>query len=192
MSLLGSFEAAGPLTPRVSAPPATAALPPVRAYAHPHAGHKPSPLGPAPFEAHGRTGLTAPINRWGSSPIGQFGTDARGKSPVAPARNPAVPAFAALALGSVPAPVPAPQPRVYERVSVGESSNWRQGTSTVSTSFPHGVPWEVDALPRQAFPRGPDGRPLQGHIHGAPRNKPPRRWTRHDQRTPSYLPPRRR
>ncbi|KAG8785642.1 hypothetical protein FRC12_017317 [Ceratobasidium sp. 428] len=227
MSLLGSLEAAGPLTPRASAPPVAAAPPPARAYAHPHAGHKPSPLGPAPIEARGRTKLTAPGNQWGSSPIGQFGTDARGKSPVAPARNPTVPAFAASALGSVPAPIPAPQPRVYERASAAESSNWRQSTSTVSTSFTRfsnasvgtvstvatsmsgasvasgkpesisgssvrsagapkrrapqsnvkqmdGIPWEVDALPRQAFPRGPDGRLLQGHIHGAPRNKPPR------------------
>ncbi|KAG9119857.1 hypothetical protein FRC07_004904 [Ceratobasidium sp. 392] len=37
-----------------------------------------------------------------------------------------------------------------------------------------GVPWEIDALPRQQFPRGPDGRLMQGHIHGAPRNKAPR------------------
>ncbi|KAG8720405.1 hypothetical protein FRC08_000353 [Ceratobasidium sp. 394] len=228
MSLLGSLEAAGPPTPRASAPPAVT-TPAPRVYAHPHAGHKPSPLRPAPVEARGRSKLSVPADKWGSSPIGQFGTDARGKSPVAPMRNPTVPAFAASALSSVPAPIaaPAPTPRVYERASAAESSNWRQSTSTVSTSFTHfsnasvrtvstvatsvsgasvaskpesvggapsvrsaaapkrrapqsnvkqmdGVPWEVDALPRQAFPRGPDGRLLQGHIHGAPRSKAPR------------------
>jgi len=229
MSLLGSLEAAGPLTPRASAPPPVTTPAPARAYAHPHAGHKPSPLGPAPAEAHGRTKLAPPADKWGTSPIGKFGTDARGKSPVAPLRNPSVPAFAASALPSAPAPIAAPAPapvRVYERASAAESSNWRQSTSTVSTSFTHfsnssvrtvstvatsvsgasvasgkpesvassvrsagapkrrapqsnvkqmdGIPWEVDALPRQAFPRGPDGRLLQGHIHGAPRSKAPR------------------
>jgi len=37
-----------------------------------------------------------------------------------------------------------------------------------------GIPWEVDQLPRQQFPRAADGRLVQGHIHGAPRNKAPR------------------
>jgi hypothetical protein len=135
-SLLGSLEA--PVTPRAPATPPVTPPAPARAYVHPHAGHKPSPLGPA--EARGRAKLT-PADMWGASPIGQFATDPRNKSPAAAMRNPTVPAFAAPALMSVPVPVPhvaAPIPsRVYERASAAESANWRQSTSTVSTSFTH-------------------------------------------------------
>ncbi|QRV82644.1 kinase domain protein [Ceratobasidium sp. AG-Ba] len=246
MSLLGSLEAAGPLAPRSSAPTVAP-----RPYVHPHTSHKSSPLAPVSAENRGRAKVATPGDKWGSSPIGQFGADVRGKSPATSLRNPTAPAYAASALGSSPAPVsvpaqtPAPAPvRVYERASAVESANWRQSTSTVSTTFTQfsnasartvstvatsvsgssfasskhdaasvrsaggapkrrvhqsnvkrefgfdawlikqlnlrfdtemdGVPWELDGLPRQAFPRGPDGRLIQGHIHGTPRTKAPR------------------
>ncbi|CAE6523871.1 unnamed protein product [Rhizoctonia solani] len=110
-----------------------------------HAPHTPSPLG-------GRR----PADRWGDSPIGQFGTSPVGAArvykaprgngsnsslsgPTTPASS--VSAFGAPALAHAHAPpIPTsatPVARVYERASAAESNNWRQSTSTVSTSFTH-------------------------------------------------------
>lgn len=145
-SLLGSLEPPAPL-PRVpaavlSAAPvlAMSAVPrTVPAYAHPHA---PSPLGPA--DARGRS---KPADRWGASPIGQFGTDTRNKSPAslrnpAPATTPAPVAVPARLHEAVPSRLRESSParihepaRVYERASAAESANWRQSTSTVSSTF---------------------------------------------------------
>ncbi|CAE6372776.1 unnamed protein product [Rhizoctonia solani] len=124
-----------------------------------HAPHTPSPLG-------GRR----PADRWGDSPIGQFGTSpvagaaggigkmykaprgsesnvslsgsiqSNGPSSAVNAFNPPVPTSAynhASSNAYNPSTAPAPIPRVYERASAAESNNWRQSTSTVSTSFTH-------------------------------------------------------
>lgn len=153
-SLLGSLEPPAPL-PRV--PAAVSSVAPmlavtaaptsvprtIPAYAHPHA---PSPLGPA--DARGRS---KPVDRWGTSPIGQFGAGSRNKSPaasrnVASSTAPTVPATTvpvrlheavpSRLRESSPARVHEPA-RVYERASAAESANWRQSTSTVSTTFTH-------------------------------------------------------
>ncbi|CAE6465374.1 unnamed protein product [Rhizoctonia solani] len=153
-SLLGSLDAQ-PSAPSVSPEPK---------YVHPHAPgatHVPSPPpvpvpSQIPFPVHAPhtpspLGGRRPADRWGDSPIGQFGTSPVAatkvyKTPKANGSNsslttPAssVSAFSAPALAHAHNP-PAPTsaiPRVYERASAAESNNWRQSTSTVSTSFTH-------------------------------------------------------
>ncbi|KAF8684111.1 Protein tyrosine kinase [Rhizoctonia solani] len=145
-------------------PPATATAPTQIPFPV-HAPHTPSPLGgrrPAdrwgdspigqfgtsPVGASGRmykaprgsdsnVSLTGSVKSNGPGSVNAFSAPA-----LANAFNPPAPTSA-----YSPVPIPnavppnahnaAPIPRVYERASAAESNNWRQSTSTVSTSFTH-------------------------------------------------------
>lgn len=233
-SLLGSLDAVNRPAPRAPAPT------PDR-YVHPHAPgatHVPPPTTPAAHAPHTPSPLGGergrrPADRWGGSPIGQFGTGTETRanhSPASAYRAPKHDSGSTTSLGR-PEPSPAPSARIHDpythsrdssRASAVDSANWRQSTSTVSTTFTHfsngsaqtistiatsvsgaskksvpsvrsapkrvppprqsnvknmdGVPWELDALPRQAHPRV-NGQLVQGDIFGGPsrRNRPPPR-----------------